>query len=64
MMNITCPTCLTRLAACPTNERGFRLADRVYAVGNSAHDAMGHAMYFSATGRVALCIAERLEVTT
>lgn len=57
---ITCPDCLRRLSECPTNEHGLPLADLQYNVGNPAKPSMGHAMYFTDTGRTALCIARPL----
>ena len=59
-MNPTCPMCAARISECPTNEHGFPLADQVFNVGNAAADSMGHAMYVTPTGRIALCIAKRL----
>ncbi len=59
MANVTCERCQARLAECPTNEHGFPLADHVFAVGNPARPDMGHALYFTHDGRVALCAAPR-----
>lgn len=47
---VTCPRCRERLAAEPNAAARF-------AVGNPARPDMGHALFFSATGRVALCAA-------
>ena len=44
---IDCPRCAARLA---------HIED--FAVGNNARESMGHAMYFTASGRTALCAAE------
>ena len=59
---VTCQSCRDRLEQCPTNEHGFPLTDRVYDVGNMANPEIGHAMFFTRTGRAALCIAsERVD---
>ncbi len=58
---VTCGTCNSRLAECPKNEHGFPLADHIYTVGNRARNEMGHAMYFTYTGRIALCNAKKLK---
>lgn len=52
---ITCPRCLARL-----EELDGRRADALYAVGNPARPEMGEALYFTPTGRIALCIADRI----
>jgi len=46
---VTCTACQERLDG-PT----------YYDVGNPAKPAMGHAMYFVATGRIALCVAPKV----
>ncbi len=46
---VDCPRCLTRLS----NSDG-------YEHGNQAKPSMGHAMYFTHMGRVALCIAKQI----
>lgn len=56
---VTCEGCVKALLQCPTNERWFPLAGEVFKVGNVATPDMGHAMYDTPTGRVALCSAER-----
>lgn len=55
--DVTCPTCRAKLIQCPANETGWRDAREVFEVGNMARGDMGHAMYFTRTGRTALCIA-------
>jgi len=47
---VTCTACQERSVGAPT----------YYDVGNPAKPAMGHAMYFVATGRIALCVAPKL----
>jgi len=61
---VVCQECNNRLSTCPTNEHGFPLAAMVFTVGNRAADSMGHAMFFTNTGRVALCIAKRQPAVT
>ena len=56
-MTLTCASCKERLADLASRRTQ---AASVYDVGNVAHDRMGHAMYFTPTGRVALCNAELL----
>jgi hypothetical protein len=60
---VTCEWCRKALDECPTNEHGFPLAGERFDVGNPARADMGHAMYFTSRGRLALCHARRLEVT-
>jgi hypothetical protein len=55
--DITCPHCRANLIQCPTNENGWRDARAVFEVGNMARGDMGHAMYFTTSGRTALCVA-------
>ena len=54
---VTCPQCRERLAACPRNEHGFPVARKSYNVGNIGCEEMGHQMFLTPTGRIALCIA-------
>ncbi len=58
---VSCAACVAALAECPKNEHGFPLARLAFRVGNPARNDMGHAMYFSSEGRVALCAARRVE---
>lgn len=58
----TCKMCQERLDNSPKNEHGFPLVDKKYLVGNVAKDFMGHAMYFTRTGRIALCLADSIVV--
>lgn len=55
----TCDRCLAALKECPVNEHGWHVADRVFEVGNPACGDMGHLMYRTHDGRIALCIARR-----
>jgi hypothetical protein len=53
MNGVTCDECLRRLF----DEGGTMSA--LYEVGNPARPSMGHLMYHSREGRIALCAAAR-----
>lgn len=55
---VHCPGCREALESCEQNEHHFPLAAKRYRVGNIAKVELGHQMYFSDTGRIALCIAK------
>lgn len=53
---VTCERCKQRKAEL---EAAKTPAHRVYEVGNPASPGMGHMYYFTSTGRIALCIADK-----
>ena len=61
MLRVTCESCRTRLAECPKNEHGHPQPAKMFEVGigNPAPPDMGHKMYWTEAGRLALCAAER-----
>lgn len=59
--NVTCPRCLSRIAE--IEKSGWSLmtgGQELFRVGNVARPAMGHQLYFTRTGRIALCIAQNM----
>lgn len=52
---VTCHECLLRQQKCYDLDVDPKT---IYDIGNPARPDMGHAMYFTSTGRIALCIAK------
>ena len=63
MNHVTCKRCLARVAESPKNEHGFAFAHKLFNVGNPAAGFNQHAQYHTHDGRVALCVADKLETT-
>lgn len=53
---VTCQQCLSRLSTYQSKEDPRTVRER-YEIGNTAKSQMGHAMYFTKSGRTALCVA-------